>query len=436
MAISQGGLAVVGINTEGDDSDGNIDTVALYATENIAAGEVFYISEDDLIANGNSSFSTDGNANIIRFTVPSGGISAGTVITINTTDAAIVADTRIDEYGSFGLGSDEGLMVFQGTTTTAPNSGSAASVTFTGVTPITAFTTDAASDPVNAFDAAANFSNPADALSATFKVELNNATLQSDTGSNFGDDYAKFNPGSGVPYADKAAFFTAMKTTTDWDSLEDAKPADGITGFGTYQNFGFGSMPCFCIGKLIETMRGSIAVEDLEVGDEVLTLHDDVQPIRWIGKRTLTKLELEDNPELNPVLIKEGALGDAMPTQDLWVSPQHGILLDGPMNELMFDISEVLARALHLVNGDTIQQVSVEEVTYYHFLFDTHQIVISNGAASESLFLGEVARSGFAKEALNEIYALFPELKTEDGIGLHTVRPVLREHEARVLMHA
>ena len=51
-------------------------------------------------------------------------------------------------------------------------------------------------------------------------------------------------------------------------------------------------------------------------------------------------------------------------------------------------------------------------MTYVHFLFDDHQIVISNGAETESLYTGAEALRSVGEAAREEILALFPELRT------------------------
>ena len=91
-------------------------------------------------------------------------------------------------------------------------------------------------------------------------------------------------------------------------------------------------------------------------------------------------------------------------------------------------------RAIHMLNDTTIEQIAVDEVTYFHILFDTHQIVFSEGLPSESLFPGEVAKFGLNDAALKEVYALFPELKAATKRGLKTVVPVLRRFEAEVFL--
>lgn len=55
----------------------------------------------------------------------------------------------------------------------------------------------------------------------------------------------------------------------------------------------------------------------------------------------------------------------------------------------MFAEEEVIVAANKLFDVNGIEQLeAIETVTYFHILLDDHQIVFSNGAATESLFLG------------------------------------------------
>lgn len=182
-----------------------------------------------------------------------------------------------------------------------------------------------------------------------------------------------------------------------------------------------GIFPCFTASTRISTARGSIAAADLAVGDLVLTNDNGLQPIRWIAQRKLTGQELEASPNLRPIRIRAGALGNQMPSSDLLVSPQHRILVRSQIAHRMFGTDEVLVAAKQLCEIDGIDvDEGGDEVTYVHFLFDDHQIVSSNGAWTESLYPGPQALKAVGSAALEEIYTLFPELKEGE------VRPAAR----------
>ena len=185
----------------------------------------------------------------------------------------------------------------------------------------------------------------------------------------------------------------------------------------TYRNIDFivAAPYCFAAGTMIETDRGAVAVEALAEGDLVVTRDNGLQPIRWIGSRSLSARELAGNEKLRPIRIRAGALGHGVPAADLLVSPQHRVLVRSKIAQKMFGTDEVLVAAKQLCQIDGIDVAhDLAAVVYYHLLFDRHEVVISNGAETESLFTGPEALRSIGPAALAEILTLFPELADRD----------------------
>ena len=78
------------------------------------------------------------------------------------------------------------------------------------------------------------------------------------------------------------------------------------------------------------------------------------------------------------------------------VSRQHRMLVTGPRAELLFGSDEVLVRAEHLVHLPGVAHALEPEVTYVHILFDRHEVVLADGAWSESFQPGDrtISRAG------------------------------------------
>ncbi|WP_258869660.1 Hint domain-containing protein [Paracoccus thiocyanatus] len=179
--------------------------------------------------------------------------------------------------------------------------------------------------------------------------------------------------------------------------------------------------PCFVRGTLIETEHGPVPVEELVPGMMVLTRDHGLQPLRWIGSRALESEVLDSNPNLRPIRIAAGALGKDLPRRDLLVSPQHRILVRSKIAQKMFGATEVLVAAKQLLQIAGIDVAAdLAQVEYYHFLFDQHEIVLSEGAETESLYTGPEALKAVGSKAQAEIFALFPELRdrAEDAMPL------------------
>lgn len=172
---------------------------------------------------------------------------------------------------------------------------------------------------------------------------------------------------------------------------------------------------CFVRGTMIQTDRGEVAIEDLALGDLVMIRENGLKPIMWIGSSVMNAEMLTKHPKLYPIRIRAGALGQDCPASDLIVSPQHRILVRSRVAERMFGEAEVLVAAKQLLLVDGVDYLTAfDEVEYFHFLFDQHEIVFANGAEAESLYTGPQALKTMSAEQREEILALFPELADLD----------------------
>ena len=241
-------------------------------------------------------------------------------------------------------------------------------------------------------------------------------------------------PDTGSP-ATVEVFLVWNDTNNDWGGysnsyvLTTAALEDGVTYTVTAVDNNAGVpwdvLVCFVSGTWIDTADGPVAVENLELGDLVKTLDHGLQPIRWIGERSVAA-----HGAFAPICIRKGALGNR---RDLFVSPQHRMLLSDGRAELYFGEQEVLVAAKHLVNDKTILPVPGGIISYFHLLFDAHEIILSEGIPSESLHPNQQSLRGISPQSRREVLALFPELASEPaGIG-DLARPSLKRHEAALL---
>lgn len=167
---------------------------------------------------------------------------------------------------------------------------------------------------------------------------------------------------------------------------------------------------CFASGTMIRTQKGLRSVETLVVGDMVLTVDNGLQPIRWIGSCHLSSEELANSPKFKPIRIGAGRLGLNTPTSDLTVSPQNRILVRSKVAQRMFNADEVLVAAKHLLGFDGIEIVQdMSEIDYFHILFDQHEVILSNGAETESYYTGTETIKSLSPAARDEIFKLFPD---------------------------
>lgn len=215
---------------------------------------------------------------------------------------------------------------------------------------------------------------------------------------------------------DGATFYlangTQVFTPTDGTILSDATfiRSFGVTGQTPVPLDSF-APPCFTSGTRISTPDGEREVQKLKAGDMVLDSEDAPVVLRAIMSRPVSAAELRRNPKLRPVRICAGALGCGLPHRDLLVSHQHRMMVSSKIAERMFGSQEVLVPAVRLTDLPGIYvDDSDEPVTYFHLLFDTHQVIRAERAPTESLFLGREALKSVSAEARQEICSIFPEV--------------------------
>jgi len=208
------------------------------------------------------------------------------------------------------------------------------------------------------------------------------------------------------------------------------------TGYGSWwgeRDIENSSVVCFAAGTLITTESGAVAVQALRVGDKVMTVDRGLQVVRWVGCRRIPAADVAANPALVPVTIRAGALGRGLPKRDLHVSQQHRMLVRSKIANRMFGAQEVLVAAKFLVGlpGITFAD-NQQDVVYCHFLCDQHEVVIAEGAQTESLFTGPEAIKTLPQEARREIFTIFPDLFTaEEAPQPQSARPLVKGKVAR-----
>jgi len=151
---------------------------------------------------------------------------------------------------------------------------------------------------------------------------------------------------------------------------------------------------CFLEGTNIFTEQGYCRIEDLKIGDKVKTFDGKLEEIKWIGKQTRHRFTAHPLRSL-PIQIKAGALGNNLPRRDLFVSPDHSILIEG-----------LLINAGAIENGISIVKTYPEQYIYYHIELENHALLDAEGVPAESFFPNKEDRSTYDNGA--EYETLYP----------------------------
>lgn len=234
---------------------------------------------------------------------------------------------------------------------------------------------------------------------------------------------------------------TGTITYPEFNRLADYKYVQGST-VGSIQtnqiSYGVEGVPlgapCFTSGTLIDTAEGPRRIETLAAGDHIRTRDHGLRRLQWVGSKPLDARALDLNPALRPIVIAPGALGSGLPRYRLTVSPQHRVLINVARLPGGVPGGERLIAAKHLVGLPGITVANPPEgVTYWHLLFDGHELVKSNGAWTESLYTGREALRALTPAARREITALFPAL-LRHGPPPAAARPFLTGRQGRALV--
>jgi hypothetical protein len=179
-------------------------------------------------------------------------------------------------------------------------------------------------------------------------------------------------------------------------SVEAIGIADGAgnAGNASHSFAADSTVPCYCRGTLILTESGDVVIENLAIGDRVVTASGERRPIRAYDFNA-------GNQSILPIRIDAGAISDGVPTRDLYVSPEHAIYLD-----------QLLLPARLLVNGTTIHHLRFAgRVEYFHIELETHDIIYANGLTAET-FTDFGGRNIFHNS--NEFSLLYPDAEPGD----------------------
>jgi Hint domain len=197
-----------------------------------------------------------------------------------------------------------------------------------------------------------------------------------------------------------------------------------------------GGVICFTPGTRIRTPDGARLIQDLQPGDLIQTKDNGAQAILWTGHRRMTGARLYAMPHLRPVRFRADALGLGRPEDDLLVSPQHRMLVQGPAARALFNSTEVLVAADDLLNDHSIMVDQTQrEVTYIHLLLETHNIIFANGLETESFHPANTALETIEPGQREGLFRLLPGLAEDaQGYGEYARRNLSRS-EAAILRH-
>lgn len=211
--------------------------------------------------------------------------------------------------------------------------------------------------------------------------------------------------GSGEDFGNDTDGQSLQRDGDGADTFVDDAPTPGTTNV------------CFADGTRIATPTGDVAAEMIKAGHTVMTLDRGPQQVLWVLHRTWSVVDMAAQTNLAPVCIPKDAFGPNAPSRDLRVSQQHRVLVTGKIAQRMFAADEVLVPAKAFAGTFGVMvEVPKAAVTYVHIMLAQHEVLISEGIPSESLYLGQETLRALPAAARAEINAFF-------DLGIDHVKP-------------
>jgi len=118
---------------------------------------------------------------------------------------------------------------------------------------------------------------------------------------------------------------------------------------------------CFLAGTPVDTDQGRVAIE------KITNKHT-------INGKKIVALTKVINPDNFLVLMKQNSLGNNVPSQDTYISKEHGVFVNGK-----------LVDANSLVNDSTILRLPYKRTMLYNVLMEKHDVMVVNNMPVETL---------------------------------------------------
>lgn len=123
-------------------------------------------------------------------------------------------------------------------------------------------------------------------------------------------------------------------------------------------------------GTTVITMKGETLVDDLKVGDRIVTRDTGMSVLREIRTATVT---------MTPISIKAGSLGHTRPERDVVIGPETLVHIRDWRAKALFSTDVATIEAKRLVDGEFVSEQGTTTMTTYELVFDRQHIIYADG---------------------------------------------------------
>jgi hypothetical protein len=185
----------------------------------------------------------------------------------------------------------------------------------------------------------------------------------------------------------------------------------------------------FMRSTLITLASGmQVPIEDLKVGDRLLTRDSGAQPLRWIGRRTVRAIG-----PYAPVVIPKDTMGN---TNDLFVSQHQRLFIYQRGIDRLTATAEMLVKAQFLVDDETIVVREGGFVDYYSLVFDQHEVIYAECIPCDSFEVNAATRAHLPEDHAEEVQSILPDISHETHFGTEASAEMLRSGRHKIVRGA
>lgn len=140
------------------------------------------------------------------------------------------------------------------------------------------------------------------------------------------------------------------------------------------------NITCFLAGSMIRTADGEVAVENIQVGDQLVAFDwksgcETLRPVIWAGRaRARIRPDLPDDEAGWPVRVLKDAISDGVPYKDMLITAEHCLFFKDRFIPVRMLVNQV----------SIFYDKSLTDYDYYHVETSQHSVVMADGMLTES----------------------------------------------------
>lgn len=157
----------------------------------------------------------------------------------------------------------------------------------------------------------------------------------------------------------------------------------------------------------LQTDRGLLPASAVKAGDSLRDAAGELVRVTAVIPGTTAAL---------PIVIRAGALGADLPTEDTLVAPGQRILLSLEHAAALFGHADVLVTAGDLLHLPGVEVARRPVSDFVQFLFEDYTVIAANALTIEAFVPCEDALEALPDDTRQDVFAALPRLRFATGV--------------------